>query len=148
MDKTLETNQFIDTLKFGLEHQKDGISYNEMVLHLKSKNWTKIDNPSFRRWFYKNFFCQQAYNDNKNEHPLNLWATLSIPIEPKYDNDKSVITGEAYFKYLEYIDVKSALENAASSTKIAYGAILITLIVGLIQIAIALFQNCNNIKPH
>ena len=137
MDKNLETNQFIDTLEFGLLHQKDGISYNNMVLHLKSKGWENIDTPAFRRWFYKNFFCQQAYNDNRTDHPLNIWAILSVPIEPKYDNDKSVITGEAYFKYLEYISIKSAVENAKNSTLIAYCAIAITATIGIIQILIA-----------
>ena len=123
-------------MEYGLECQ-EGVSYNEMIDYLKTKNWNNVDSPAFRQWFYKNFFCQKVYSDHYHEHPLNSLAILSVPIERKYDKEKASITGDAYFKYIEYLHIRTALRNARLSTIIAYIALFIPVIIGLMQILIA-----------
>ncbi|MES2484638.1 MAG: hypothetical protein V4581_01635 [Bacteroidota bacterium] len=80
------------------------------------------------------FFCLETYKDNDYGHPLEIWAALSIPPEEKYDSFNSILTGEAYFKYLEYFEIREALKNSKQSTYIAIAAIAISIIVGIIPL--------------
>lgn len=135
---SIQTNYFISALEYGSRQMITGVSCKEMFDYLK--NSSQINESAlanFRGWFYnKGFFVTEYEDDLRNKG----WDQIIRPddIETRYDEYKGFIRGDAYFKYLEYIEVREALKNSRSSTKTAIAAIIISTIVGIIQICLTL----------
>jgi hypothetical protein len=128
---------FIDALELGIKNLEEGISYTETIAFLKTKGWNIIDSTSFRRWFYDSFHCPEYYTHLDRSDLGDIIAAKVSQINKEFDSCKSTITGEAYFKYLDFVEVKKAFENAESSKKTATLALIVTIIVGIAQIIVS-----------
>ena len=144
----IENNIYTESLKFGIDNIQTGVTYNELINHLKSLN--KPFQPEFQRylhiWFYENFYVDVIYQKIKDFN----WGSgdLNENNLSKYDNEKGIIIGSAHQTYLDHQELKFAYKAAKKATESANIAIWVTAIVGLIQIVISLYQNCNNIVPN
>jgi hypothetical protein len=73
--------------------------------------------------------------------------TLSDSELKKFDDQKNYLSGDGFFKYYEYLEVKQAFTNAEIATKQAKDALfyvkislIISASVGLTQILLMVFQ--------
>lgn len=132
---------FVDALEFGLNNLQNGITYNETVTFLGEKGWTNIENTSFRLWFYENFDCMEFYlRDGNISENTSTRIEKNWILGTAFDNSKSIMNGDAYFKYIDFVEVKKAFEEAQSAKRIANTALIVTIIVGIIQSILSLWQ--------
>lgn len=141
-------NIYTVSLKYGVDNLNNDVTNNKLLAHLKSQNITldKDLQRYFHVWFYESFYVDVIYPKIKNFR----WTSgdLSESILSQYDDQKAIITGSSHQTYQDYQELKVAYKSSKDASKFATIAICVTVIVGLIQIAVAIFQNYNNIKPH
>lgn len=135
-------------LKYGADNTETGITYNKLLEHLRTNNVTldKDFQRYFHVWFYENFYVDPIYPKIKDFQ----WTSgdLSESVLSKYDDYRAIITGSAHQTYLEYQELKFAYKSSRGASRIAIASIIVAIIIGLIQIWIALSQTPNDIKPH
>ena len=138
-------NIYTIALKYGVDNISTGVSFNELHSHLSGRGIAieKEFNSYFRLWFYENFFV-----DNSVYHRVKdfIWqnSEQSEQFLSVYDNLKSVIMGHAHQAYLDHQEMKFAYESSIKATKTANAALWVTIIIGVIQIVIALYQSKNH----
>lgn len=104
-----QTNIFLRILQIGVDGQGDPICFNEIIVTIK--NEFKVPEnmiPIIRRWFYDYFHTH---------HTFRVYSGTSSNDLPdaklkQYDDEKAYFTGDGFFKYYEYLEVKKAFENA------------------------------------
>jgi hypothetical protein len=143
-----EDNIYTVSLKYGVDNLNSDVTYNKLLAHLKSQNIT-LDKDLLRYfhvWFYESFYVDAIYPKIKDFK----WTggDLCESILSQFDDKKAIITGSSHQTYQDYQELKVAYKSSKDASKFAIIAICVTLLVGLIQIAITLLQNCKNIKPH
>lgn len=138
-----DNNIYTIALKYGTDNISVGVTYNELMEHLKSKNIT-ID-PIFQRyfhiWFYENFFVDGVYQHIKDFNANMGYLNENVLVQ--HDNKKASITGDAHQTFLDHQELRFAYQSAKEATRIATLAIYITIAVGLAQILVSIFTSCN-----
>ena len=143
------TNIFLKILKIGVDLQGETISFKEIIsfINIEFKVSEKMI-PTIRRWFYDYFYLTETFRMNKG-----MINTLPDYELQKHDEQKAYFTGDGFFRYYEYLEVKKAFENsqiaiknAEESTKMAKKSIkwvvvsfVAAFFIGLIQISIMVF---------
>ena len=145
-----KTNVYLRILKLGIDLQGETICFNEVLE--KVKNDFKVHEKMISatiRWFYDYYYLPETFRMNKG-----MINTLSDYELRKHDNDKAYFTGDGFFKFYEYLEVKKAFENsqiairnAENSTKLANKSLIwvvvsfiAAILIGLIQILILVYQ--------
>lgn len=148
LDPFLQENIFIKSLEFGIRNMHSGTTFNDFYQFLKTMQ-PNIQND-FKHymhvWFYENFYVNVIYDQVKDLRFTS--STFQSTNLEKFDSELAIITADAYQKYVDYQELKVAYQSSKEASKYAIIAICVTALVGLIQIAITLFQNSDNIKPH
>ena len=143
-----ENNIYTIALKYGVDNINKEITYNTLLDHLASNNITLDQDLKryFHIWFYESFYVESIYVKIKDFK----WTSgdLNESVLLQYDDRKAIITGASHQTYQDYQELKFAYKSARQSSRIAIASIIVAIIIGLIQIAITLYQNSNNIKPH
>jgi hypothetical protein len=121
----------IEMHKFALEKMDTGVSYDEMVEHLKHK---KFDVDSLVDGIGR------AYGDIFFSVVEGVTRTLAFK-QPGTVNQRHRMAAEAYFRYIGYLEYKAANKNALvaqenGNTAIRYAkwALIISILVGIAQI--------------
>lgn len=127
------------SLRYGADNTETGISYNKLLAHLE-KNKINLE-EDFKRyfhvWFYENFYVDSIYPKIKDFRSTS--GDLNENILSQFDDAKAIITGSAHQTYLEYEELKFAFKSSRQASRIAIASIIVAIIIGLIQICIALF---------
>jgi hypothetical protein len=97
-------------------------------------------------WFYENFYVKGIYDQVKDLRFTS--GTFNDTNLEKFDNKPAIITADAYQKYVDYQELKVAYQSSKDASRLATRAIWITAIIGLLQIALAIYTNSYNIKPY
>lgn len=135
----INNTPFIDALEYGIQHINEGKSYNETIAYLKGKGWNHVETASFKTWFYNSFFCEGYLNGGSDVGVAEEKVLRFIHTTTQYDDYKCILKGDAYFAYLDFIEVQKAFESAESSKETAKWALYVTIAVGLAQILIAIW---------
>ena len=134
-----EDNIYTISLKYDVDNLNNDVTYNKLLAHLKSQNITldKDLERYFHVWFYESFYVDAIYPKLKDYR----WpgGDLSESILSQYDDKKAIITRNSHQTYQDYQELKVAYKSSRDARKFAIIAICVTAIVGLIQIAIAIF---------
>jgi len=103
-----QTNLFLKILKIGVDLQGEVICFNEIIETIKSE--FKVSEKmisAIRRWFYDYYYLSETFRMNKG-----MLITLPDYDLKKHDNEMAYFTGDGYFKYYEYLEVRKAYDNA------------------------------------
>jgi hypothetical protein len=134
-------NIYIDALKFGLTKMQTGLSFNELVNHLKSCMGYVFEPKYleyFRIWFHQSFYNPDITIGLKygTEAGIrNLTGQL-----PNLDEHKLIMTAESYEILLDYEKLQQARESSIKAHNMGITAIVISVLLGVIQIAIGYLQ--------
>lgn len=146
-----QTNIFLRILQIGVDRQGETICFNELIVVIKNEfDVPDIMIPAIRRWFYDYFYLPATFRMNKG-----LINTLTDYELKKHDEKKANFTGDGFFKYYEYLEVKKAYDNAqiailnakessrlaGTSIKLVILSLIIASLIGLAQIAIMVLQS-------
>ncbi len=133
-------NYYNIALEYGAKKGNAGVTYNELIFYLQDKQSIIADSTSFRKWFYKNFFCEDYNRTQLSKEKLTQIIFLQLTPGEEFDDKKCVITGAAHSKYLEYLEIKRALKKANITTYIVISIVALTIIIGTIKIIISFYE--------
>ena len=114
-------NYIIEMHEIAVSRIDDPISHPQMIELLKNKGYKSNEQPllnSITRVFGEIFIIE--YNEQRG------YNTSS---EAKY-----TMTGDAYYRYLGYVEMEQAHANSKQAGIIAIAAICISVLVGVVQI--------------
>ena len=115
----LVDNIYIRALKIGERTIDKGISYYAIIKELEIENKPSKFKENFRFWFFSNFYNFKTQDNMYNSH-------MDLPNE--LDNMPSFLMGDAFMKYLDYIELKEARQSALIAQKSAKKAHYIAVI--------------------
>lgn len=139
-----ESNIFLRMLQIGVEKKEQTISFNEILKTINDEfSFNKNLIPIIRRWFYDYFYTSGTFRAKSG-----ISANDMIDYElKKHDDEKAFFTGDGFFKYYEYLEVKKAYKNAEDASKQAKIALdwvkislFVAIAVGVSQILLMVFQ--------
>jgi len=114
-----ENDIYIVAMKYGYANLEKGVTHTEVKEYLESKGFkfeTKQSKHHFDRIF-TSIFSEPRGKSWKNHN------------EPNGDDFICYLNEDAYFKLLEYEELKNAQKSALSATRFAIIAIIISIIV-------------------
>lgn len=161
-------SRYIKAMEIGLAHERDGVSYFELVKQLEKElgyNFFYESEYTFLNWFIENFDFQQSnrkLDDIKAFIDWVLFTKYELDFEnSNYDRDNQspeifkqifFLKGQASKQYIDYQELQESRLAAVQSRKqsnysivIALGAILISSILG---IATLIYQPENAQPPY
>lgn len=133
MQKINENNLYLRILKFWEAHPK-GFTYYEIKAWLSLEEWED------------NFIQQNLINS------LESWRISSYGINPNLETifvplvkgnmteSKFILKYDAYFNYIDYLELQKAIENSKEASSQARLAIYIAVWLWLIQIIVWIIQ--------
>lgn len=134
-------NLYIDALKFGLTRMQQGLTFKELQHHLTDcLGWTIQDGYMnyFRLWFLTNFYNADVSIHLKHGTPASMMS--SIREIQAYDDIPCVMTAEAYEMLQDFEKLQQAKKDAKNAHSLSLWAIGISIVLGLIQIIVAIYQ--------
>lgn len=140
---TKNDNLYIEALKEGRNNMKDGISFDELIKHLQSKGFEFSSGylDYFRFWFYTNFYHLVITPHLKLSTPQSITILHEATVSnPNVDNEKCIITGEAYENLIDFENLQEARKSSKQANKLATWAIIISIILGVISVGVAVIQ--------
>lgn len=114
-------NYIIEMHEIAVERIDNPISHPEMITILRERGYASNEQPllnSITRVFGEIFIIE--YNEQRG------YSTTS---EAKY-----TMTGDAYYRYLGYVEMQQAHASSKQAGIIAIAAICISVLVGVVQI--------------
>ena len=158
MEKTEEENIYIRILKFWKEHPK-GFSYNELTNIVKPNEW---ENNLIQKYMYHAVLNSKKHNTVLHE-TIFLESRISKASNKQYWNSDLKMLNEdfwseaedinyaisdaqfslkydAYFNYIDYLELQKAIDNSKQASKQAKIAIYVAVWLGLIQIWIQIYE--------
>ncbi len=139
-----DDNIYTIALKYGVDNLNTGVTYNQLIAHLQSKNIALNTEQQiyFHLWFYENF-----YVDNSVYHRVKdfIWQNgeQSESFLSPHDNSKALIMGNAHQAFQDYQELRFAYKSSKEAKLLATIAIFVTIIVGIAQILVSIFTTCN-----
>jgi hypothetical protein len=139
LNSIIQDNIFIQSLEFGITKIDTGTSYVEFQEFLKKVQPTmQQDFKHYMHvWFYENFYVKAIYDQVKDLRFTS--GTFSDNNLKNFDNQPAIITADAYQKYVDYQELKVAYHSSKDASRLATIAILITAIIGILQIVVAVY---------
>lgn len=161
----MKPNRYIKAMEIGLAHEKEGISYFELLNQIETELGYKFSlgaESSFFIWFADNFSSGMG-KLNMGHYKRNFLRYLedkaNKDIDPEFGNYLALMTilrkqyrldGHAAKQYLDYLELvesrqtaqdareasKKAINKADKSIKLAIWAIVVSAIVGVSSIII------------
>jgi hypothetical protein len=122
-----EDNIYTIALKYGVDNLNNGITYNKLLAHLKSKN-IMLDTDLqqyFHLWFCENFFVDNSVYWRVKDFVFQN-AEQSETFFSQFDNSKALIMGHAHQTFQDYQELKVAYESSKDASKFAIIAICVT----------------------
>jgi hypothetical protein len=147
-----QTNIFLRVLQIGVDRQGETICFDELILFIKNEFKVSDDmTPIVRRWFYDYFYLPETFRRNQG---VTSSSMTDYELR-KHDTKKAYFTGDGYFRYYEYLEVKRAydnaqiaIENAKESAKLAgtslnwvIFSLVVASLIGLAQIGLMVYQS-------
>lgn len=150
-----QTNIFLRVLQIGVDRKDKTICFDELIVVIK--NEFKISDDMvviIRRWFYDFYYTPNTFRI-QNGISNNALSDSQLKM---HDKHQAYFTGDGFFKYYEYLEVKTAfenakiaMENAKESSKQANKALkwviasfVVASLVGLVQIVLMVYQSCTS----
>ena len=120
----------LDVLEWA-ERQPKGFTYKELKFSQKFENW---------QWLILDDYFKNAaanYSGKLKPNVRHILETIFYAIEGggsdhMDDKYKYVLTSDALFKYIDYLELKEARKNAKEAKLLAIAAIIIALVIPLI----------------
>ncbi len=129
----MQKDLYVKILEFG-DKNPEGFSYNQLLNKCNIED-SEIDIVD--KYFYNAYHnpMKSAKGDSPLETPFFLLnAPARVEEEHKDKGIKYILTMEAKFKYIDYLELTEAMKNAKIATRIAIASILITLVVSIFTI--------------
>ncbi len=118
----IEESRYVKILLWAYENQSAGFTEKELFTAFN------LDNDEGRKWYLKVF----------REHTLLIDHIMYT--------DKSTLTAEGMSAAVNYLNLKEAQESGRRAQLTANWAIGISVVVGIVQIVLALIQICLNLS--
>ncbi len=133
-------NIYTIALKYGVDNLNAGITYNQLIAHLKSKNITlnKELQIYFHLWFYENFYLDNSVYYRVKDFVWQNSEQSESFLSP-HDNSKALIMGNAHQTFQDYQELQFAYKSSKEATRLATIAIFVTIVVGIAQILVSVF---------
>jgi hypothetical protein len=136
-----EYNIYIAALEIGVSTMT-GISFEEMCQSLRQKGY-KIEKEFeyfFMAWFFTAFFVDGIHGSMVSQNQFggllqNADAMKTFRVR------KGIISGEAYFQYLDYVELKETRKMSRDSSSLATISIWIAIFVGIGEIIVGLCKH-------
>lgn len=109
--------------KYAYENMNEGITFKD-ALALLNDNGIETGGPKFNK--IKETYCMLIDNN------YNMFSLLD-PGEINYEH-KHFMHPEAYFRYLDYVEMTEAREGSKRATTIAIAAIIVSIFSTFVQI--------------
>ncbi len=129
----MEKDLYIRILQFG-DKNPEGFSYTQLIkeCNIRDKEIDIVDK-------YFSHAYHNPFKGAKGDPPLEtpfflLYAPANLEGKYKDEKIKYILTIEAKFKYIDYLELTEAMKNAKIATRIAIASILITLAVSIFTI--------------
>jgi hypothetical protein len=134
----IDKNIYIISLEFGVRHLDKGISYNQLIEHLKTMDISLQTQHEkyFHVWFYKTFYHHQISNSLRTS---NSFYNDPDQLKP-YDLEKAVLTHEGFQSYYDFVELREARESARSAQNTATRAIWISAILAGLAVLLQIIQ--------
>ena len=135
-------NIYIETLSFANSRtDTEGITYNQTVEYLKSKGYNMDADfeEYFLLWFYENFYEKYAYSTLRNGNPNqinNLVDHLRI-----FQDKKVKMNASGFSTLQDFYKLERAQKDASKANIVSVTALIVTVLVGLVQIFLQLITN-------
>lgn len=139
MKSNITKNIYRDAFQHGYNKIQDGITYREMIHHLKSIGYNTINDRVFGAWFYNNFHSSMHYYKVNNTTQsfsdvsklLITGSITDLTKIPDLINTRMFITGESVMRLLEFKELE---ESRKSSNKALVFAIIALFVSSTISI--------------
>ena len=137
-----QMNIYIETLSFANSRtDTEGITYNQTVEYLKSKGYNMDADfeEYFLLWFYENFYEKYAYSTLRNGNPNqinNLVDHLRI-----FQDKKVKMNASGFSTLQDFYKLERAQKDASKANIVSVTALIVTVLVGLVQIFLQLITN-------
>jgi len=141
----MQKDFYIRILEFG-DNNPEGFSYSQLIkeCNIGSKEIEIVDKYFFHAYHNPR---KGAKGDPPLETPFFLlFAPANLEGKYKDEKIKYILTIEAKFKYIDYLELTEAMKNAKTATQIAIASILITLVVSIFTIFFNKVEVKNPIK--
>lgn len=133
----LEKNLFVRVFAFGLE-KSDGFDLQDLINAIKPNTWEQV---AIQRYIEKSYY--NHVNGNSQETPF-----LTVQAYQGYAQSKYIISYDAQFSYLDYLELKNAQKIAKESRWWSSIAILLSLLAIGVSAAVPwlIFNQTQNVK--
>jgi hypothetical protein len=128
----IKKDLYIKLLEFG-SNNPDGFTHAQLMNKIESTDAEKI--------VIEKYFINARTNSYKGdlgktplETPFFLLTNLPQDLNYKNDSVKFILTIEAKFKYIDYIELITAIKNARDATRIAIASVIISMLALLVSI--------------
>lgn len=135
--KTEKTdNIYFDSVSFGISKMPIGISLDELKEHLRKIGWEEeyFTNEYFHLWFFTNFYIKDLFPIFKYGNQLSINSALNDV--KHYQSKKCILTSEALEIYLDIKKIEQVRKDTKRANRLAIIAIIISILLGIIQIVI------------
>lgn len=134
----IDKNIYIQSLQFGVKNLDEGVSYNELIDHLKTMDvfLQTHHEKYFHIWFYQTFYHHEISNSLRTS---NIFYNDPDQLRP-HDNNKATLTHGGFQSYYDFIELREARESARSAQKTATRAIWISAILAGLAVLLQIFQ--------
>jgi hypothetical protein len=118
-----------------------GITFNEMTSHLQSKGHVISENFKnyLHFWFFNNFF-KHGVTNTLHFYSGSTFEVMANVTNGKFDNERCVITGEAYENLVDFENLQQARKSSKQSYVVSILAIVISAVFAAIQIVLAIVK--------
>ena len=137
-EEAAKENIYMCALYFAFNKDQAAFRYREMINHLESKGWEIQD--TFEKKCLFPWFLTTFASDGYYEHNVSVMMGDSARHSLYKESYLFFNTDRGYFKLIEYLEMKQAVNNAKSSSLMALWAIGISLFIGIIQVIVAIFS--------
>ena len=140
--KEKEENIYIKALEYGVEKMDEGISYNEIIKHLKDSGFEIKGNFSiyFKTWYYLTFFNYSRTLVAKQVRD-GVIDFKDFTLNTTVDDVPNILMSEGYLAYMDYKELVEARISSRRAHIIATYAIVISAFLAFGAIVIQLFFN-------
>ncbi|KKL72843.1 hypothetical protein LCGC14_2080860 [marine sediment metagenome] len=136
-------NIYIEILRYGSERINQGVTFNQVLNHLKEKGF-QIDGlykNYLGIWFFTNFYSHPA---SHSAFKIVRGELAADQMNLIYFDGICRMTGDAYMNYMDYVELKEAREASSKAHAASRKAIRIAIwalsISGILALGSLIFQ--------
>lgn len=136
--ENLRKNMLLRVIELGIKHP-DGFTYSDIIDNgeLRLTSWEK---EILDRYFTNAFRNLQGANSLRPADAETIFLVLKTGENPHTNNSwLYTINLDTHFKYIDYLELREARENAKEARKLASWAILVSVIAIVVSIFVPSF---------